>query len=134
MTLLVPDWPEDRRVDGLAAARALFASLADAPREMAAFAYLDPEWRLLGMRHTPLGATDAVDVPVRAVAGDALALDAAMVVMAHNHPSGDATPSEADLALTRRLGRALDALDVRLIDHLILARGQCTSLYALGLV
>lgn len=118
-----------------AGARALFAHLADRPHEMTAFAYLDPEWRLLGMRHGPAGDAGAADVPIRAVARDAVALGAARVMMAHNHPSGDPTPSRSDLAATRRLATALAALGVPLVEHLVLARaGGCFSLRGAGLI
>lgn len=122
------------RIDSLDAARALFAPIAGGAREMAAFAYLDPEWRLLGMRHTPLGGERWVELPVRLVAADALAFDAARVVMAHNHPSGDPAPSTADVAATRRLARALAALGIRLSDHLVLAGDAWSSFRAMGLL
>jgi DNA repair protein RadC len=129
-----PAEPRDRlRVADAAAAHALFAPLAAERVEVAAFAYLDPEWRLLGLRHARSAAA-AIDVPMRAVAIDVLALDCAAVVMAHNHPSGDAAPSAADRALTKRLARTLDALDVQLADHLILAGERVTSFRALGLL
>lgn len=112
----------------------LFASLAAAPREVAAFAYFDPEWRLLGMRHMPSNAPDMASIRVRDVIADALAYDAAAVAMAHNHPSGDPTPSVADHALTRRLARALDVVGVRLVEHLVLARGRQISFRAQGLL
>ena len=75
------------------AVRTLFAGIASAPTEVAAFAYFDPEWRLLGMRHAAPGTTDAVDLSLRDVARDAIAFDAVSVAMAHNHPSGDPTPA-----------------------------------------
>jgi len=115
-------------------AHALFAPLAAEPVEVAAFAYLDPEWRLLGLRHARSAMRSALDVPVRAVATDVLALDCTHVMMAHNHPSGDAAPSAADRAATKRLARALDALGVALIDHLVLAGERVTSFRALGLL
>lgn len=111
----------------------LFADLADQPREVVAFAYLDPDWRLLGMRHGPGDAATA-QVPIRAVARDTVAFGAARVVMAHNHPSGDPTPSHADLAATRRLATALAALGAPLVEHLVLARGGCFSLRGAGLI
>jgi DNA repair protein RadC len=71
---------------------------------------------------------------VRTIVADALAFDATGVVMAHNHPSGDATPSDDDRVLTRRLARALDAVGVRLIDHLVLAGDEAASFRGLGLL
>lgn len=116
------------------AVRALFSAVADATHEVAGFAYLDPEWRLLGMRHSLPGSADAVDLPLREVARDALAFDAAHVVMAHNHPSGDPTPSRADIAATRRIARALGALGVGLADHLVLTKDSFVSLRERGLL
>ncbi|NLS25753.1 hypothetical protein S2M10_07250 [Sphingomonas sp. S2M10] len=113
-------------------AQALFGPLASAPMEVAAFAYLARDGRLLGMRHMHGVEVDAVDVPVRRVVADALAFDAAAVLMAHNHPSGDPWPSPADRDATRRLLLALGPVDVRLVDHLVLAGGCTASFRALG--
>lgn len=112
----------------------LFAPIATVANEIAVFAYLDPEWRVLGMRHVPSSRADDVDIPLRAVVGDALAFDAVAVAMAHNHPSGDPTPSEADHILTRRLARALDSVGVRLVEHLVLSRTGSISFRQLGLL
>lgn len=126
---------ESRRpIDDLAAATRMFAPIAAAPHEVAVFAYLDAGRRLLAMRHIPAGDLASVPVPTRHVAADALAFDAAAVMMAHNHPSGDAAPSHADIAVTRTLDRTLAALDVRLVDHLILTRETVTSFRAIGLL
>ena len=121
----LPEQPAIRDADW---ARQLFASLASEPREVVAFAYFDPDWRYLGTRHCgPDGGTTAT-VPIREVARDVLSLDARLVLMAHNHPSGDHRPSTDDLAVTARLSRTLDAIGVRLVDHLIIGRNGCTSL------
>ena len=97
-------------------------SVAGAQVEIAAFAYCDRSGRMLGLRHAR-GAADAVELPVRRVAIDALTLDAAVVVMAHNHPRGEARPSRADREATRRLAGALHALGVRLHEHLVVGAG-----------
>ncbi|MEG8049970.1 JAB domain-containing protein [Sphingomonas aurantiaca] len=68
------------------------------------------------------------------IAADALAFDAWGVVMAHNHPSGDATPSDRDLAFTRALAAALRTLEVVLVDHLVIAGERVASLRAMGVV
>lgn len=124
----------DRRLTGPAAAQALFAELADEMRETAAFAYLDAEQRVLGMRHLHSDSRDQLDFPIRAIAADALACDAVALVIAHNHPSGDPTPSAADREATRRLARALDGIGIRLLDHLVISRSGFTSFRALGLL
>lgn len=134
MTPRLPAPDATPHLAGPDAARRLFAPLAAEPVEVAAFAYLDPQWRLLGMRHARSLSVAVLDVPMRAVATDVLAFDCARVVMAHNHPSGDARPSDLDRALTKRLARALDALGVELFDHLVFAGERVTSFRALGLL
>jgi DNA repair protein RadC len=117
-----------------AAARALFACLADEAVEVMAFVYLGADQRVLGMRHARSASVDSVVLPIRDVAADALAFGATAVVMAHNHPSGDPSPSIADREATRLLARALETLEMRLLDHLIVASGGITSFRQLGLL
>lgn len=116
------------------AAYDLFAPLAGEALEIAAFVYLGEDRRLLGIRHARSASSDTLDVPIREVVSDALAFGALGVVMAHNHPGGDPTPSPADRDATRRLAQALDPLGVRLLDHLVIARGGVVSFRRLGLL
>lgn len=85
------------------------------------------------MRHV-VGGRDHVAIAIRTIAADALAFDAYGAIMAHNHPSGDATPSERDLAFTRALAAGLRTLEVVLLDHLVIAGDEVTSLRAMGVV
>ena len=126
--------PTPWRLAGPAAAGDLFAPLAGEQAEILAFVYLDDDQRVLGLRHARSESVDTLDLPIRAVAADALAFGAAAVVMAHNHPSGDPTPSNADREATRLLARALDTLGVRLVDHLVVATGGVSSFRLLGLL
>jgi len=112
----------------------LFASLAPLPYEVALFVYLDPERRILGTRHCRSRLRGEVSIALREVVIDALAFDAASIAMAHNHPSGDPTPSDADYSVTRRLARTLDAIGVRLIDHVIVSANGRESFRARGLL
>jgi len=73
-----------------------------------------------------------VDFPLRKIIIDAATHGSAGIVMAHNHPSGDPRPSESDFRVTRRLARAAEALDCTVLDHLVFAGEQCTSLRRLG--
>lgn len=73
-------------------------------------------------------------MPVRDIIVDAARLGSAGVVLAHNHPSGDARPSGADCRATRKLARAAEALDLAVIDHLIFAGRDCSSMRRMGLL
>ncbi|WP_353459696.1 JAB domain-containing protein [Sphingomonas aerolata] len=117
----------------LAAACALFARLGHATAEAVAVAYLDPNRRLLGMRHVA-GGRDQVRIAVRSIAADALAFAAQGVVIAHNHPSGDVTPSTRDVAFTRALAAGLRTVEVVLFDHVVIAGDRVASLRAMGVV
>jgi DNA repair protein RadC len=117
-----------------AAACDLFAPLAGEQVEVAAFVYLGADQRLLGIRHARSVWSDTLDLPIREIVSDALAFGALGVVMAHNHPGGDPTPSPADREVTRRLAQALEPLGVRLIDHLVIARSGVVSFRRLGLL
>ncbi len=85
------------------------------------------------MRHV-VGGRDQVVISIRTVAVDALAFGAHGVIIAHDHPSGDATPSERDVAFTRALAAGLRTLEVVLLDHLVIAGDGVTSLRAMGVV
>jgi len=106
----------------------LFSGLAAERSEVVALVYFDPDWRYLGARHAASNDAGSVAVPIREIVREVLELDARLVLMAHNHPSGDHRPSADDLAVTAKLARTLDAIGVRLVDHLILGRDGCTSL------
>ena len=87
--------------------------------------------RLEEMFHGTLTQTS---VYPREVARRALALNAAAVVLAHNHPSGLAEPSRADEYLTQSLRSALQLLDVRVLDHIVVGKGQVVSMAERGLL
>ncbi|MDX6087697.1 JAB domain-containing protein, partial [Xanthomonas campestris pv. incanae] len=72
------------------------------------------------------------EVHSRVVAKRALELNAAAVILFHNHPSGNPEPSEADRKVTERLQQALDILDIRVLDHLVIGGRQNVSLAARG--
>lgn len=96
--------------------------------------FLDAQLRLLRVEEMFRGTLTSTAVHPREVARRALELGAAGVVVAHNHPAGQPEPSRADIALTETLKSALALLDVRLLDHLIVADGRAVSLAQRGLV
>ncbi len=106
-----------------------------AAREMLWVAHVDDRARCLHLARYAEGREGAVDVPVRAIIADAARLGSAGILLAHNHPSGDSTPSEADCRATRTLARAAESIDLAVVDHLIFAaRNQCHSLRRMGLL
>lgn len=96
--------------------------------------YLDNRHRVLRFDELFRGTIDGTSVYPREVVKEALAINAAAVILAHNHPSGVAEPSQADEHITRRLKAALELVDIRLLDHLIIGDGETTSLADRGLL
>ncbi len=96
--------------------------------------FLDNRHRVLCFNELFRGTIDGTSVYPREVVKEALAVNAAAVILAHNHPSGVAEPSQADERITRRLKSALELVDIRLLDHLIIGDGRATSLASRGLV
>ncbi len=112
----------------------LFAPLLNGgDGETVAVAHLDAAGRLLGIT-TREGEGSQVTLPIREIVADALRLGTAGLIAAHNHPSGAAEPSAADLDATHRLGQVAAALDMRLLDHLIFGSEDVVSLRGLGLL
>ncbi len=112
----------------------LVAHLRDRPYEVFCCLYLDNRHRLTGFDELFRGTIDGASVHPREVVREALAHRAAAVILAHNHPSGVAEPSQADELITNRLRDALALVDIRLLDHLIVGDGSCTSLAEQGLI
>jgi len=108
--------------------------LAGRPYEVFLVVFLDQRHRVLTAEELFRGTIDGAAVYPRELVKRALALNAAALICAHNHPSGVAEPSHADIALTRRLRDALALVEVRLLDHFVLGMGSCTSLAERGLV
>jgi len=103
-------------------------------REVFAAVFLDTRHRLIEYVELFQGTIDGAEVHPREVVRQALRCNAAAVIVAHNHPSGELEASDADRAVTVRLKQALALVDVRLIDHVIVGGTQARSLAVLGLV
>ncbi len=122
------------KLDGLRAARDFFAGCmadGDPAQENLWVAHVDDEARCVHVsRHA--GDETGVLFPLREIIADAAAHSSAGIVLAHNHPSGDARPSDSDCRTTRRLATAAEALDCTVLDHLVFAGEKCMSLRKLG--
>lgn len=112
----------------------LLARLRDLPHELFCCIYLDNRHRIIAFEELFRGTIDGTSVYPREVVKQALAYNAAAIILAHNHPSGVAEPSQADERITRRLKAALELVDIRLLDHLVVGDGATTSLASRGLL
>ncbi|WP_428241342.1 RadC family protein [Gynuella sp.] len=112
----------------------LLHHLRDTPHEEFHVLFLDNQHRLLKHQCLFTGTLDGASVYPREVVKRVLSHNAAAVIFAHNHPSGVAEPSPADIAITRRLKEALALVDVRVLDHQIIGDGYITSLAQKGLL
>jgi DNA repair protein RadC len=108
--------------------------LRDLPHEVFAIVYLDNRNRVIRFEELFRGTIDGASVFPREVVKQALAHNAAAVILTHNHPSGVAEPSQTDELLTRRLKEALGMVDIRVLDHIIVGDGVCESFAERGLL
>lgn len=108
--------------------------LAGRPHEVFAVLFLDSQQRLIVFEELFRGTLAQTSVHPREVVKRALALNAAAAILAHNHPSGVAEPSRADEALTHTLKAALALVDVRVLDHIVVAHGGVVSFAERGLL
>jgi DNA repair protein RadC len=108
--------------------------LRDLPHEVFCCVYLDNRNRVIAFDELFRGTIDGASVHPREVVKEALARNAAAVILCHNHPSGIAEPSQADELITRRLKDALALVDIRVLDHLVVGDGVCESFAERGLL
>ncbi len=109
-------------------------NLATQEREVFAVLLLDTRHRLIEYKELFYGTIDKATVFPREVLRAALLANAAAVILAHNHPSGVAEPSQADINMTRKLAALLAEIDVRVLDHVIVGGGYGISLAGRGLL
>jgi len=122
------------KLDGLNAARRFFAdclAAGDPRRERLWVAHVDEQARCLHLTSHGSDAAGA-DFPLREIMVDAAHHGSAGIVLAHNRPGSDARPSDSDCGNARRLAAAADELDCTVLDHLVFAGKDCTSLRQLG--
>ena len=94
---------------------------------------LDTKHRVQGIKTIYQGSVNQAQVRIAEVFREPIRINAIAIIIVHNHPSGDPTPSAADIALTAELARAGEMLDIDLLDHLIVGQGRHVSLRRLGL-
>lgn len=105
---------------------------ADHEREYFSVLFLDAKHRLIAHDFIFTGTVHGSAVYPREIVKEALRRNAVAVILAHNHPSGDPEPSQADLAITKRIREALDLMDINVLDHVIVGSESVVSLAQRG--
>ncbi|MCD1125195.1 DNA repair protein RadC [Jinshanibacter sp. LJY008] len=96
-------------------------------REVFMVLYLDNQHRLISSDVTALGTINETSIYPREIIKGSLEFNAAAVILAHNHPSGLAEPSQADRSITNKLKEALSLVDVKVLDHFVIGHGELVS-------
>lgn len=124
------------RLKGLEQARHFFAGClaeTDPSQEHLWVAHVDDDANCIHLsRHD--GRADGADLPIRLIIADAARRGSKGLILAHNHPSGDPRPSATDKRITRRLAIVGEAMDVSILDHLVMAGSECRSMRQMGLL
>ncbi|MBK8908664.1 MAG: DNA repair protein RadC [Rhodospirillales bacterium] len=110
------------------------AAMADEPVERFRILFLDRKNRIIADEVQQKGTVDHTPVYPREVLKRALELGASGLILVHNHPSGDPTPSRGDIDMTREIREAADKLDIALFDHIVVGRREACSFKANGLL
>jgi DNA repair protein RadC len=110
------------------------ASMAHEKVEQFRLLFLDRRNRLIADEVQQTGTVDHTPVYPREVVKRALELGASAIIMVHNHPSGDPTPSEGDIEMTREVMGACERIGIALHDHVVIAKEGCSSFKSLGLI
>jgi len=105
----------------------LQSQLANEEREVFMVILLDNRNRIIKHARLFSGTINHVEVHPREILREAIKFNAVGVILAHNHPSGNAEPSRADKAITERVIKCCQLMDIRVIDHLVIGRGECVS-------
>ncbi|MCW6568263.1 RadC family protein [Yersinia ruckeri] len=101
--------------------------LSEREREVFLVMFLDNQHRVIRHEEMFTGTITSVEVHPREIVREALKINAVALILAHNHPSGKAEPSQADRLITAQVVKACSLLDIRVLDHLVVGRGECVS-------
>jgi len=112
----------------------LISQLRDKPREVFSMLLLDSQHQLIAYREMFQGTINSAAVYPREIVKQAIDDNAAAVILAHNHPSGRAEPSQADINITQKIKEALTLIDVMVLDHFVIGDGTSVSFAQRGLL
>ncbi|PHS73225.1 MAG: hypothetical protein COB22_02915 [Cycloclasticus sp.] len=112
----------------------LKSQLAHQKREVFGCLHLDTKHQVITFEELFFGTIDSANVHPREVVKSILKHNAAAVIFAHNHPSGNSEPSQSDIDITKQLIKALKLIDVRVLDHFVIGNNDAVSLASLGYI
>lgn len=112
----------------IAASTFLKRQLRDKDNEIFAALFLDTQHRLLSYEELASGTIHSTTIHPRTLIKRALNFNAAAIILAHNHPSGNCMPSDADIKATKKISKALELIDVHLLDHIIIGDNKAYSI------
>ena len=124
----------DQFADPASVSRFLRRRMGHEPREAFACLFLNARNQLISFDVLFRGSVDRAHVHAREVLRRGIEVNAVALVLAHNHPSGSPEPSQADIHLTQRLVELLQQVDIRVLDHIVVAAGSCVSFARRGLL
>ncbi len=116
------------------AADLVMPELRDEPQEHFKGIFLNSKNEVLKIRTITIGSLDASMIAPRELFRDAISTNSASVIIAHNHPSGDPTPSQEDITVSKRLSEAGKVVGIEVLDHLVIGEGRWVSLKERGLM
>lgn len=132
---LLEQMQHDSALESPSASRTyLQTQLKNKPYEVFCMLFLDNQHRVIQFEELFQGTIDSATIHPREVVRKTIQHNAAAVIFAHNHPSGILEPSQADISITSKLKSALALIDVRVLDHIIVAHHQTTSFAERGLI
>ena len=99
-------------------------------REIVKIVILNIRNEILKIKNIALGGCDFVNLNIRDVLSEPIKIQAPKMILVHNHPSGDSTPSKADIEFTQRLYKASQIFEIELLDHLVIGNMQYTSIFS----
>ncbi|BDH43996.1 UPF0758 protein YicR [Salmonella enterica subsp. enterica serovar Choleraesuis] len=112
----------------------LSSQLCGEEREIFVVIFMDNQHRVIHHVRMFSGTVDRVEVHPREIVREAMKVNAVAVILAHNHPSGYAEPSQADRLMTKRIVESCQMLDIRVLDHVVIGRGSSVSFAERGLI
>ena len=97
-------------------------------REIAKIVLLDNKNNILKIKDIAIGGNNFVNIGMKDILSEAVKINAPKIILVHNHPSGNSTPSKQDIEVTKKLELVVKLLGIRLIDHIVIGKGEYTSI------